>query len=120
MPLPFVIFVSNDLLIRIRIGVASEPFLLTILGAALFFTGCLIQRLGRQNRPQDQLEPTKRESTLARTESRITETSHSPSATNWEQSFESRGAGSTASTARWITLNPVHIPDEKSPALLGQ
>jgi hypothetical protein len=118
MPLPLVIFVSNDLLIRIRIGVASEPFLLTILGAALFFTGCLIQRLGRQNRPQ--LEPTKRESTLALTESRITETSYSSSATGWEQSFESRGAGSTASTARWTILNPAHISDEKSPALVGQ
>jgi hypothetical protein len=120
MPLPLLVFVSNDLLIRIRLGVASEPFLLTLLGAALFFTGCLIQRLGSQNRPQDQLEPTKRESTLVSTESRIAEPWHSPSATNWEQSFESRGAGSTASTARWITLNPVHISDEKSPALLGQ
>lgn len=116
MPLPLVIFVSNDLLNRIRIGVASEPFILTMLGAALLFTGNLIQRLGRQNRPQDQLEPTKRESTEIRT----TETSHSPSATNWEQSFEARGAGSTASTARWITLDPVHISDEKSPALLSQ
>jgi hypothetical protein len=120
MPLPLVIFLSNDLLIRVRIGVGSEPFLLTIVGAALFFTGCLIQRLARQNRPQDQLEPTKRESRLARTESRIAETSYSPSATNWDQSLESRGAGSTASTARWITLNPAHISDQKSPALLGQ
>ncbi len=120
MPLPVTMFVSNDLLIRIRSGVASEPFLLTILGAALFFTGCLIQRLGRQNRPHDQLEPTKRESTLARTESRITETSHSPSATNWEQSFGSRGARSTASTARWIPLNPAHNSVDKSAALLGR
>ena len=120
MPLPVVMFVSNDLLIRVRIGVASEPFLLTILGAALFFTGCMIQRLGRQHRPQDQLESTKRESTLARTESRITETSHSPSATNWEQSFGFRGARSTASTARWIPLSPAHNSVDKSAALLGR
>ena len=120
MPVPGVVLVSNDLLIRMRSGVASEPFLLTILGVALFFTGCLIQRLGRQNRPQDEAEPAKRESGLARTESQITETSYSPNATTWDQSLESRGAGSTASTARWITLNPGHISDEKSPALLHQ
>jgi hypothetical protein len=121
MPLPYAIFVSNDFLIRFKLELVSEPFLLGMLGIALFFAGSLIHRWGNRNHAHGLPEPTMRESTIARSslETRLRETSTALTSVILEQSYDSRAAGLTVSAASWITLTSARDSDERSPALLG-